>query len=61
MYARGLIVSYTKGKRRKSLEAQMKLEGELSNLEKTYAKYPSEANMKAWDGYLVFSKFSAYP
>lgn len=25
----------------------MKLEGELSNLEKTYARYPSEANMKA--------------
>lgn len=47
VYARGLIISYSKSKKRKSLEAQTKLEGELSNLEKTYTKYPSEANMKA--------------
>lgn len=47
MYARGLINSYTKSKKRKYLEAQMKLESELSSLEKIYAKYPSDANMKA--------------
>lgn len=47
VYARGLIISYTKSKKRKSMEAQTKLEGELLHLEKTYAKYPSEANMRA--------------
>lgn len=47
VYARGLIISYTRSKQHKSLEAQRKLEGELADLEKTYAKYPSDINMKA--------------
>lgn len=47
VYARGLIISYTRSKQRKSLEAQRKLEGTLADLEKTYAKYPSDINMKA--------------
>lgn len=47
VYARGLIIFYVRSKQRKSLEAQRKLEGKLADLEKTYAKYPSDINMKA--------------
>lgn len=46
VHARGLIISYVRNKQRKSLGAQRKLEGALADLEKTYAKYPSDINFK---------------
>lgn len=46
-YARGLIISYVRSKRRKSLEAQKELESTLAELEETYAKDPSDTNRKA--------------